>query len=509
MSVPLERIRMRKTTTSHNSIEKSSAFGYSQTSNTPSSSAWTVLSVDWDVESLLKQLQTRSAGQSNARFVWKAPDSNTSKGEEFVAIGRHQALKATGERRFQDLAQAERSLRGKTHFVDLRGNRQPSIPFIVGGAAFHQFNIDPTWSAFGSSQFILPRLLVGTDSHGQGYLRFILPTTEATTWLGHGQSTHSSHSHVFLLEKLEEVLKSEGVDANESATLPYFHSDPVSLGHRLQTAASQHKKTWIARFQRAIEGIQQSPITKVVLARQATVHGVTMEERAHLQKSLKQRYQNCIHFCVEPTSTAGFFGATPERLLRLQGRHLHIDALAGSRSRGTTTHDDQTLAHDLLHAEKDAMEHDIVKRQILEVLDPFSKQLRYPSAPLLKTLPNVQHLHTPIEAELEHSASVFELIEQLHPTPAVGGYPKHDALGVIEQIEPKNRGWYAGIVGWVSEQGDADMAVSIRSASHMKDALTLYAGCGLVEGSIPEQEWEETYVKLAPFFEAAQDVAHA
>ena len=143
------------------------------------------------------------------------------------------------------------------------------------------------------------------------------------------------------------------------------------------------------------------------------------------------------------------------------------------------------------------------------MLEPISKQLRYPSAPLLKTLPNVQHLHTPIEAELEHSPSVFELIEQLHPTPAVGGYPKHDALGVIEQIEPKNRGWYAGIVGWVSEQGDADMAVSIRSASHMKDALTLYAGCGLVEGSIPEQEWEETYVKLAPFFEAAQDVAHA
>ena len=107
---------MRKTTTSHNSLEKSSAFEYAQTHRAPSSPEWTVFTVDWDVESLLKQLQIRSAGQSNARFVWKAPDSNTSKGEEFVALGRYQALKATGERRFHGEIQAKEKVEAPLHY---------------------------------------------------------------------------------------------------------------------------------------------------------------------------------------------------------------------------------------------------------------------------------------------------------------------------------------------------------------------------------------------------------
>lgn len=484
---------------------------------------WTVLTFEWDVESLLRQLRNPSSYQSHARFSWKAPDnssshnsashSSSSKGEEFIALGKLDALKATGERRFHDLAQAEQSLRAKTHFVNFRANQDTAVPFVVGGAAFHQFNIDPTWSAFGSTQFILPRLVVGKDDKGQGYLRFTLPSKEADAWLGQIQNTVGSQRDTFLEEKLEQTLQSEGVNLHEDlystgGDTTDLVNETMSLRERLQHAASQQKEAWISRFEKAIHGLQHRSIKKVVLARQAKVRGVTSQERAHLQRSLQERYQNCIHFCVEPMSSASFFGATPERLLRMQGQQLHIDALAGSRSRGKTSIEDQELAHDLLHADKDAMEHDIVKRQILEVLNPFSKQLRYPSSPLLKALPNVQHLHTPIEAELEHSTSVFDLIAQLHPTPAVGGYPKADALGVIEQMEPQNRGWYAGIVGWVSEQGDADIAVSIRSASHIKDTLTLYAGCGLVEGSIPEQEWDETYVKLAPFLEAAEDVAH-
>jgi menaquinone-specific isochorismate synthase len=476
-------------------------------SNRPKSE-WTVLTFDWDAESTLDHLKSPSVHHGDARFTWKAPSNQSSHGEEFIALGKHQALKATGERRFQDLAQAERTLREKTDFMDFRDNQQTSIPYIIGGAAFHQFNIDPTWSAFGSSQFILPQLVVGKDRNEQGYLRFILPSKDAITWLENARTVQNTQNDAFLRAELAQLLKTGSSVSTDTHNSSSPWNDGVSIRHRLKQAASQQKNVWISRFEKAIEVIQQSSITKVVLARQVKVDGVTTDERAHLKRSLQEKYQNCIHFCVEPTESASFFGATPERLLRLQGRDLHIDALAGSRSRGRTSTEDEKLSKDLLHADKDAKEHDIVKRQILEVLEPFSKQLRYPSAPLLKKLPNVQHLHTPIEAELEHSTSVFDLIEQLHPTPAVGGYPKQEALGVIEQMEPQNRGWYAGIVGWVSEQGDADIAVSIRSASHMKDTLTLYAGCGLVEGSIPEQEWDETYVKLAPFFEAAEDVAH-
>lgn len=474
--------------------------------------AWTVFTVDWDVDPYLDKLLDASTVVRTSRFDWKAPTISTSTAdgaEQFIALGCQDMLKATGEHRFKELAHAEMDLRKSTHLIDERSNSECPLPLLVGGAAFHQFNIDPTWNAFGSSQFILPHLILGKDASGCGYLRLIEPTNQADDSIRKLQQNETSEEDVrsIMRKRLEDLLMEYTEYVVETpldeSSIPY--SKP--LGQRIMESVIQHKEYWLSRFGHVIDSIHRSSLKKVVIARQTSIDGVSKQERIHLQRSLQERYQNCIHFSVEPTIDSGFFGATPERLLRLEGETLHIDALAGSRSRGRTENEDKALASELLRSEKDAEEHDIVKRQILEVLDPFSKQFRYPSSPFLKTLPNVQHLHTPIEAELEHTPSVFELIEQLHPTPAVGGYPKQKALEVIEQVEPQNRGWYAGIVGWVSEQGDADMAVSIRSASHMRDRLTLYAGCGLVEASIPEQEWDETYVKMTPFIEAAQDLS--
>jgi len=474
--------------------------------------AWTVFTIDWDVDPYLDKLLDASTVFKTSRFDWKAPLSpaSSSQGvEQFIALGCQNTLKSTGEKRFNELALSERALRKNTQVIDARVNSKRPLPLLVGGAAFHQFNIDPVWNEFGSTQFILPHLIIGKDASGSGYLRITEPTKQVDDSIQSVQQDVTSGDDLrsMIREKLDDLLMeyTEYVIETPSDASSLVHSKP--LGQRIKESAIQHKEFWLSRFGYVIDSIQRSPLKKVVVARQASIDGVSKQERIHLQRSLQERYQNCIHFTVEPSIDSGFFGATPERLLRLEGETLHIDALAGSRSRGKTENEDQALASELLQSEKDAEEHDIVKRQILEVLDPYSKQFRYPSSPLLKALPNVQHLHTPIEAVLKSTPSVFELIEQLHPTPAVGGYPKRQALEVIEQIEPQNRGWYAGIVGWVSEQGDADIAVSIRSASHMNDKLTLYAGCGLVEGSIPEQEWDETYVKMTPFIEAAQNLS--
>ncbi len=474
--------------------------------------AWTVFTVDWDVDPYLEKLFDASTALKTSRFDWKAPitpGSSLQGVEQFIALGCQHTLKATGEKRFNELALAERSLRKNTHVIDKRINSTHPLPLLVGGAAFHQFNIDPAWNEFGSSQFILPHLIIGKDVSGSGYLRITEPKNQGDDWVHRLQQNETSSDDFYSMirERLDDLLMeyTEYVVETPTDVSRFVHSKP--LGQRIKESATQQKELWLSRFGHVIDSIHRSSLKKVVVARQASVDGVSKQERIHLQRSLQERYQNCIHFTVEPSIDSGFFGATPERLLRLEGETLHIDALAGSRSRGKTQDEDKALASELLQSEKDAEEHDIVKRQILEVLDPYSKQFRYPSSPFLKTLPNVQHLHTPIEAELEHRPSVFELIEQLHPTPAVGGYPKREALEVIEQLEPQNRGWYAGIVGWVSEQGDADIAVSIRSASHMRNKLTLYAGCGLVEASIPEQEWDETYVKMTPFIEAAQDLS--
>jgi isochorismate synthase len=202
---------------------------------------------------------------------------------------------------------------------------------------------------------------------------------------------------------------------------------------------------------------------------------------------------------------ACFLGATPERLVRLEGRFLKADCLAGSAPRGATEEEDRRLGEALLADAKERHEHALVVQAVREALAPVCSSFCAPETPGLLRMPNVQHLHTPVRGTLRGQTSILELVERLHPTPAAGGLPREAALPLIRRYEPFGRGWYAAPVGWLDALGDGEFAVAIRSALIRGQEALLYAGCGIVAASDPDREYAESCLKLRPMLWALGD----
>jgi isochorismate synthase EntC len=155
-----------------------------------------------------------------------------------------------------------------------------------------------------------------------------------------------------------------------------------------------------------------------------------------------------------------------------------------------------------LKSEKDRYEHRLVVESILRRLEPLSSQLQLPDEPEVYTLNYIHHLLTPIKAQLHHEIGLLPLVETLHPTPALGGSPRSQALDFIRHAESVPRGWYAGPVGWVDSNMDGEFAVAIRSAVAQERRVWLYSGAGIVADSQPQKEWAETALKFQPMFSA-------
>jgi salicylate biosynthesis isochorismate synthase len=191
-----------------------------------------------------------------------------------------------------------------------------------------------------------------------------------------------------------------------------------------------------------------------------------------------------------------FVGATPERLVSLQGRELRTVAMAGSTRRAVEPDDDEALAKELLESDKEHEEHAVVVAMLRESLAPVVEDLYVGARPEVVRLRHVQHLVTPLSGRLRADADVLTLVERLHPTPAVGGTPRELALELIDEEEPHERGWYAGPLGWIDRHGDGEFVVALRSGVVHGREATLFAGCGIVADSDPDREWDESSAKL-------------
>jgi menaquinone-specific isochorismate synthase len=240
-------------------------------------------------------------------------------------------------------------------------------------------------------------------------------------------------------------------------------------------------------------------LRKVVLARTQQVHTQIRVETA--LRRLAATYPSCTVFAFG-SSDACFLGATPERLVALQNGTATTMALAGSGPRGATPELDADLANRLLHDPKERTEHAVVVEALREDLAPFSARLIADAEPRIHTLPNLHHLITPIRAQVQPGCSVLDLISRLHPTSAVGGYPRESALALIREREELDRGWYAAPLGWVDARGQGEFVVGLRSALLRDGTATLFAGCGIVGDSDPETEDAELGWKLRPMLTA-------
>jgi menaquinone-specific isochorismate synthase len=203
---------------------------------------------------------------------------------------------------------------------------------------------------------------------------------------------------------------------------------------------------------------------------------------------LRQRQPGSCRFLWQQGDGATLVGASPERLLTVRQGQLRSDALAGTAPIGPA-------ADQLTRSDKDRREHELVVEAITEVLQQAGLDTRRPRHPRLARHGQLVHLHTPITATLGEQQPLA-LAGALHPTPAVAGLPRREAMAALRSLEPFERGFYAAPIGWIDSAGDTELRVAIRSGSLRGQRLELTAGAGLVQGSVPERELQEVALKL-------------
>jgi salicylate biosynthesis isochorismate synthase/menaquinone-specific isochorismate synthase len=265
---------------------------------------------------------------------------------------------------------------------------------------------------------------------------------------------------------------------------------------RLQVTPVRNPIAWTAAVGSAAARLRAGDAAKVVLAREVLARGDGVVSAAMVARSLRAAYPSCFTYLITGADGTAFAGASPELLVRRSGARAFSQPMAGSVARGATDADDERLARQLEDSAKDAVEHRVVSEFVVNAMRPFARSVSA-REPEVVRFTNIQHLATSVTAELTHPpADVLELAAALHPTPAVGGWPREAADALIDELEGMERGWYAGAVGWIDANGDGEFAVALRCGLLWEDGARLYAGVGVMPDSDPARELEETELKF-------------
>lgn len=340
---------------------------------------------------------------------------------------------------------------------------------------------------FGGLRFSMDGLREDAWGHFKAY-RFILPRFEVIT---RGNMT------TFACNMLtSEDLKT--VEAEFSALSFSERDSDLRLPEPVARHDHPDLEGWRANVEAALDSFEPGKYEKVVLSRKATFEFNESLNAAVLLRSLKGNTSQCFHFCFQPAPGAAFVGASPERLYRRDGDLIWTEAIAGSRPRGVSPEEDQAFSRELSSSEKDLREHQYVIHGIHETLTRLCSLVEAGKNPGILKLTRCQHLITTFSGQLRDGVKDADLLENLHPTAAVGGYPTDRALEDISLMEPFDRGWYAGPVGWIAKDA-AQFVLGIRSGLIEGPRLHLFSGAGIVDGSAPEGEWDEIENKISDF----------
>jgi len=388
-----------------------------------------------------------TAADVDRRALWMRPAT----GEALVGLGTAAAFDGSAER----VAADWRRLLADFD-IDAVG---PACPRLLGG-----FSFDPLappselWDGFGVGRFILPERVFTLDNDAASLTtNRVVGTIEPPPRQCIALSQHAR----------------PGLNADDWQALVAQVAGIIRRG--------------------------EAGLRKVVLA-----SAMQVPMRATLESALRQlaaEYPTCTIFAFA-TGDACFLGATPERLVGLHDGTATTMALAGSAPRGDSPAEDQSIAQRLLNDPKERTEHSVVMEAMREALAPLATRVVAAVEPRIHALPNVQHLMTPIRAQIGEGCTVLDVVAGLHPTPAVGGYPRVAALELIRDRECLDRGWYAGSMGWVDARGEGEFVVGLRSALVRGETATLFAGCGIMADSDPRAEYAEWGWKLRPMSRA-------
>lgn len=341
-------------------------------------------------------------------------------------------------------------------------------PRLLGGFRFNpNAPVGEPWATFGAGWLVLPRVLLVLDGESTG------------------------------------AILAPGEDPGFAADLVMAALRPgvAPASGPLHVERPMNRPLWLDSVGTIAAQVREGAYEKAVLASQQFLRGDgTIAIGAALAR-LRENYPNC-HVFTMTSDGHTFLGASPELLVRLSDGQVEALGLAGSLRRGDTPEEDDQLGEQLMTSAKDRIEHETVVRAIRERLAPATEELHAPNAPRLRKLRNIQHLSTEITGRVRPGVDVLDLVQRVHPTPAVCGWPSAVAREVIAEHEEFDRGWYAGPVGWVDGAGDGEFAVALRSAVVEGDHAWLFAGNGIMGDSEPELELAEVQWKYRPLIEA-------
>ncbi len=398
--------------------------------------------------------------RAGAPLFGSAQYFSTPAGESRAGLGVAWEAVRSGPSRFLELDRAAAAF----------GDLPEPFRLFVGFAFSPDGPTTDDWRGYGGAVAVLPRLAVGRTG-GEGWLMAALPPSADPA-------------------SVAELLGS--LDA------PGIPEPPDPGPHSIASHPSPAE--WRGAVADAVASIRAGSMDKVVLGRSVVVTAETPSAPFDLAAHLAAAYPQCYAFGWQ-SGDAAFIGASPELLLDKTGPTVRLNPLAGSAARGEGEDDDRWLGEALMASAKDRREHAIVVDDIRERLGPFTEELSVPDKPSLRRMATVQHLSTEIVGSLGDDASPFQLLDALHPTPAVGGTPRPAAVAFIDKVENLDRGWYTGGIGWATPSGDCSLALSLRCALIRGVSARLYAGAGIVADSDPEGELVETRLKLRPLLE--------
>lgn len=402
-----------------------------------------------EAEGLGDPLAWLAAQTLRPRLYWHGRDD----GRRVAALG--EALAVAGG----DLAAVRRAL-----------DRLGPEARLFGGMRFDpQRPLEPrAWRSAEAFRFTLPLLTLETEPDGSARLvAHVVP-----------------HAGAALLAALAVLADASPLDAN--LPLPLARHD------------LPNREGWNATVEAALDAFQAGRMEKVVPARRVTFDFPEPLDPFALMARLEAATPGTYHLLTEHGPGAAFVSASPERLFRMDGGRLWTEALAGTRPRGATAAEDARLSDELHASDKEQREHALVRDAIAGALAPLTVAFDADDAPEAFTLARGRHLRTPMSGRLRSGVSPLDVLEALHPTPAVGGTPTPEALAFLRTHEPFDRGRYAAPFGWISLDA-AEFAVGLRCGRVDETRLALYSGAGVVEGSTPEAEWAEIEDKIADF----------
>jgi isochorismate synthase len=403
-------------------------------------------------------------------FCFEQPDRGRA---ALAALGAVRRLEASGPGRFAEVAAAWRALAGSAVASPVDGPAGSGLVAVGGFAFAPEGGAAPHWAGFGAGGLVVPEVAL---ARREGDVRLTLTALAAPDDVP---------------EELADRMAARAASLRERP-LPLLDPAPVGRFRIASTAPPEHYEEAVAR---AVERIRAGVLEKIVLAREVTVHAPAAHDAAATFGVLRAAFGSCYVFCAGRGDSA-FVAASPELLVRREGLRASTVALAGSIRRSADPAVDNHLGEQLLGSAKDREEQAIVARRIARALRSHAVWVAAPDEPTVIKVANIQHLATPIRAQLARPVSVVELAGLLHPTPAVGGEPHAAAAPLIPALEGIDRGWYAGPVGWTDATEDGEFCVALRCALLRGPEARLYAGVGVVRDSEPAAELAETEVKL-------------